>query len=202
MISQLEVITGTFNDVKDDLNGSFFETIDFPAGRYVDKISKAAEVSITLPDSIFHASLSRAVYFSSGRIDSSHVDIVVQHDNGNKTTALDVTKANGAHGTFLIEENSEMAVLSGQWTTWNEYFIIVTAEYYSDGSGHIHYEVFEPPYQQGNSPVLVVDYYFSPDGSGNGTITHDGNNYQVNFKSLDQAEIILGNKSRTVNLYR
>ena len=95
-----------------------------------------------------------------------------------------------------------MAVLSGQWTTWNEYFIIIEAEYYSEGSGHIHYEVFEPPYQQGNSPILVVDFYISPDGSGSGTITHDGNNYQVIFKSLDQAEIILGNKSRIVNLYR
>ena len=104
------LITGTFNDVKDDLNGSFFETIDFPAGRYLDKITKSAVVSITLPDSIFHASLSRAVYFSSGRVDSSHVDIVIHHNDGIKTTALEVTKANRAHCTFLVEESSEKAV--------------------------------------------------------------------------------------------
>ncbi len=196
------LISGTFNDVNDDLHGSYTETIDFPAGRYLDKISKYAEVSITLPDSIFYASLSKAVYFSSGRIDSANVEVVVQHDNGVKTTSLDVTKANGAHGTFLVQENSEIGTLSGQWTTWNNYFIIVSAEYYSDGSGHIHYDVYEPPYVEGNTPVLTVDYYISPDGSGNGTIVHDGNTYQVNFKSLDQAEITLGNKHRTVNLYR
>ena len=196
------MITGSFNDVHDDLMGFYYELIDFPSGRYVDKISKAAEVSIVLPDSILNASQSRAVYFSSGRIDSSHVGIVVQVVDGIKTTAFDITKANGAHGTFLVEENPEMAVLAGQWTTWNNYFILVSAEYYNDGSGHIHYEVYEPPYQQGNSPVVVVDYYISPDGSGNGTITYDGNSYHVQFRNLDEAEITLGNKSRKIHLYR
>ena len=196
------MITGTFNDVNDDHKGSFYETIDFPVGRYVDKISKSAQVSIILPDSIFNASLSRAVYFASGRIDSAHVDITVQENDGLKTTELDITKGNGAHGSFIVEETSDMAVLEGLWTTWNEYFISVSAEYYSDGSGHIHYEVYEPPYQQGNSPIIVVDYYISPDGSGNGTIVHDGNTYQVSFNSLDEAEIRLGEKSRIVNMYR
>ncbi len=196
------MISGTFNDVNDDLNGSFYETIDFPEGRYIDKISKAAEVSISLPDSILYASLSRAIYFASGRIDSSHIDIVVQENDGLQSITFDVTKANGAHGTILVQESEEMAILTGQWTTWNDYYIVVSAEYYQDGSSHIHYEVFEPPYQQGNSPILVVDYYISPDGSGNGTITHDGNEYQVNFRSLDKAEIILGDKSRMIDLYR
>jgi hypothetical protein len=195
-------VSGNFNDVRDDLSGSYYETVDFPAGRYVDKISKSAVVSIILPDSIFNAAFSRVVYFESGRIDSANISVSTQFAQGDKISDLNVLKANGAHGTFHIEESADMAMLTGEWTTWDDFFIIISAEYYSDGSGHVYYEVYEPPYQPGNNPLMVVEYYFSPDGSGNGTITHEGNTYQVSFNGADQAEVVSGNKRTTLNLYR
>jgi hypothetical protein len=196
------IVSGNFDDVHDNLEGYYNETIDFPSGRYIDKISKSVLVSIILPDSIFNAAFAKAVYFENGRIDTANISVSTQFNQGNKTTELDVLKANGAQGTFQIEENSEMAVLTGEWTTWNDYYIIVAAQYYSDGSGHVYYEVYQPPYQQGDDPIVVVDYYFSPDGSGNGTIAHEGNIYQIIFDGPDQAEVVSGDKSQTINLYQ
>ena len=135
-------------------------------------------------------------------MDSANISVSTRFTQDNKVSDLQVLKANGAEGTFHIEENAEMAILSGEWTTWNDYVIMISAQYYSDGSGHVHYEVFEPPYQPGNTPLMVAEYYFSPDGSGNGSITHEGNTYQVLFSGTDQAEVVSGNKRTTLNLYR
>jgi len=175
-------ISGEFDSVEDDLNGYYNETVDFPDGRYVDKIYKSAIVSITMPDSIFNADYTEIVYFSSGSIDSSLAKIQVHEENGVKTTILEQTKPNGAHGTLTITETETQSTLEGTWTTWNDYFIIVKAEYYIDGSAHVHYEVYEPPYTEGDDPIITADYYFSPDQSGNGTIAHSGKIYQISLE--------------------
>jgi hypothetical protein len=195
-------VTGSFNSVEDDQHGFYNETIDFPAGRYVDKIYKSAVVSITLPDSIFTVEFAEAVHFKTGQIDSSNVWIESQQAGDIKKTELRIHKANGAFGTFFIEESEEEAHLTGEWTTWNEYFITITAEYYFDGSAHIHYEVFAPPYTPGDEPILVADYYISPDGSGNGTLSYNGQIYSVLFDGSAQAEMRQGNKTTRINLFQ
>lgn len=194
-------VTGSFNSVEDDQQGSYNELIDFPANRYVDKIYKSAEVSITLPDSVFTAEFKEEVYFRTGRIDSSSVGITTQQDGDIKKTELRIQKANGAYGTLFIEESEEEAHLTGEWTTWNEYFITISAVYYYDGSAHIHYEVFAPPYTPGDNPVIVADYYITPDGSGSGTLSHKDQNYTLLFDGSAQAEIRQGDKTTSIDLY-
>jgi len=196
------VISGEFDSVEDDLEGYYKETTDFPEGRYIDKISKSAIVSITLPDSIFNADFSEIVYFKSGRIDSSSASIRVWEQDGVKTTVLEQSKPNGAHGKLTIVEKGGESTLEGTWTSRDGYFIIVSAEYYIDGSSHLHYEVYAPPYTPGDDPIIIADYYFSPDQTGNGTITHNGNTYQVNFSDTGQAKISLDNKSKNINLFK
>jgi hypothetical protein len=196
------IVSGSFNSVEDDQQGYYNETTDFPAGRYIDKIYKSAVVSITIPDSVFSVELEEAIHFDSGRIDSSFVGIETEHDGEIKKTELRVRKANGAYGIFFIEETEEESRLTGEWTTWNEYFITIAAEYYYDGSAHIHYEVFAPPYTPGDDPILIADYYVSPDGSGQGTLSYNGELYTVLFDGSEQAEIRLGDKSSRINLYQ
>jgi len=196
------LISGTFNSVEDDLQGSYSETIDFPEGRYLDKILRSALVSLTLPDSIFNAEYLEEVYFSSGKVDSAHVVLECQKIDGIKITTLQVQKSNGAGGTFTIEEYQGEASLVGEWTAWNEYYITIMAEYYFDGSAHIHYEVFAPPYNPGDTPVLVADYDISPDGSGSGTITYQGEEYLVTFDGSATAEISKGDRKTVVNLFQ
>ena len=195
-------VSGSFNSVEDDQKGYYNETTDFPAGRYIDKIYKSAVVSITVPDSVFKVEFEEAIHFDSGRIDSSFVGIETEQDGEIKKTELRVRKANGAYGTFYVEETEEEARLTGEWTTWDEYFITIEAEHFYDGSAHIHYEVFAPPYKPGDDPILIADYYVSPDGSGQGTVSHNGEMYTVLFDGSEEAEIRQGDKSTRLNLFQ
>lgn len=196
------IISGTFNALEDDLQGSFTQLIDLPAGRFIDKIMKSAQVSITLPDSILNAIYDEIVYFKSGDIDSAHVGIQVQEEGNVIIANFDIKKKNNAHGSFeYMEYDDGNATLTGDWTTWNDYYILLEAEYFVEGSAHIHYEVFAPPYTAGNEPVLVVDYNILSGGSGEGTITYQGDLYHVIFEVYGEATITKDGAEAKVNLY-
>ncbi len=195
-------VSGTFDSVEDDLHGFWTELIQFPSGRYLDKIEREAEVEIVLPDSVFEASFFEAIHFSSGDIDTSEIDIVVSEDNDEKTTVLSIRKKNDAHGTFTIVETENQSTLTGDWTTWNLYYIELEAEFYIDGSGHVHYEVWTTyqSNQNGDPPILVVDYYFSPDGDGSGKLTYDGKTYDITAEESGKGTISKDGKSKDFNL--
>jgi hypothetical protein len=195
-------VSGTFDMVEDDLHGAWTELIQFPSGRYLDKIEREAEVEILLPDSSFVASLFEAIYFSSGKVDSSNVDIAVSEHNGVKTTVMDITKKNGAHGTITIEETIDQAEITGIWTTWNGHYIELLAELYVDGSGHVHYEVWSSyqSNQNGDPAILVVDYYFSPDNEGTGTLSYEDKTYEITADESGQGTISQGGKSKQFNI--
>jgi hypothetical protein len=195
-------VNGTFDSAEDDLEGSWTEIVDFPEGRYIDKISRMANVLITVPDSEYSISLSETITFNSGREESTDIDITVEESEDVKTTKIDVEKANGAQGTFTITETEEVADLVGEWYTWNQYFIEIEAQYYADGSGHLLYRVYLPPYQEGNEPFIVAEYFFSPDASGEGTLIHNGITYLIKFFGGDQGEISHGSKKSQFNLFR
>ena len=195
-------VNGTFDSAENDHVGSWTELIDFPEGRYVDKISRSAGIVITIPDKEYEISLAETITFSSGSEKSATIDIKVTENDGVKTTEIDVLKANGAQGSFTITETEEVSELEGQWYTWNQYFIEIEAEFYSDGSGHILYSVYEPPYEEGNDPILVVDYFFSPDASGEGTLIHNGLTYLIKFTGGEKGIISHGEKEAEFNLFR
>jgi hypothetical protein len=195
-------VSGTFDSAEDDLEGSWTEIIDFPEGRYIDRISRMAEVLITDPYIAYTISLSETVVFSSGREESASIDIEVDEVDDVKTIIIDVLKANGAQGTFTITKSEEVSELVGEWYTWNQYYIEIEAQYYADGSGHLIYRVYEPPYQEGNDPVLEAEYFFSPDASGEGSLVHNGLTYLIKFTGGDQGEISHGSKKAQFNIFR
>jgi hypothetical protein len=195
-------VSGTFDSAEDDMEGSWTETIDFPDGRYIDKILRSADILITVPEKQYEISLAETVIFSSGTERSANIDIAVNEYEGIKTTQIDVKKANGAQGSFTVTESEKVAELVGEWYTWNQYYIEVEAEYYSDGSGRVAYKVYEPPYEEGNDPILEVEYFFSPDASGEGTLVHDGLTYLIKFTGGDKGEIRLGDRRAEFKLFR
>jgi hypothetical protein len=195
-------VSGSFDSADDDNEGSWTEIIDFPEGRYIDKISRAAEVLITIVDSEYTISLSETITFSSGREESASIDIKVEKSEDVKISKIDVLKANGAQGSFTVTETKEVAELVGEWYTWNQYFIEIEAQYYADESGHLLYRVYEPPYEEGNDPILEAEYFFSPDASGEGTLVHNGLTYLIKFFGGEQGEISHGNKKTQFNLFR
>jgi hypothetical protein len=195
-------VSGSFNSIVDDLQGSFTETIDFPEGRNIDKIVTDAMVSVTLPDSIFNATLSRSFYFASGTIRTTGIVLDAHKESGVGIVHLDLTRGNGAHGEFTLQVTETDALLAGNWTTVNdEDYVLVSGEYYIDGSCHINYRIFNMPYTPGDDPVLVADYYFSPDDEGEGTIEYKNETYTINFDRTDSAEIQKGGRTGRINLY-
>jgi len=198
------MISGTFDSAEDDLEGYYTETIDFPDGRYLDKIFKSATVTIELPDSTLTAAFSKYIYFSDSRIDSANIGIKVQSSDDIKTTILSAKKPNGAHGTLTIVEYSSGSSVEGNWTTLNAYYILLKADYYLDGAGHIHYDVYqsEDTFLNGDSPLLTADYYLSPDQTGEGLLTKDNILYKIIFKQYGKAIITQDGNSKEVNLYR
>ncbi|GEM_PF-3396326 len=197
------LVSGSFNQLRDDNHGSYSELIDFPDGRTLDKITRSAEVWLELPDSTSHADYHHAVYFSSGKVDSLQATLVVTKNEGDRTGTLNVSKSNGAHGTIKTVVTAEVKTLTGNWTTWNNYYILISAEYYLDGSGHVHYAVYktEDAYNNGDDPLLVADYNFAPDHSGNGTITHGDTSYDVTFDESGQGTISDGQHSTDFNFF-
>jgi len=196
-------VNGTFDSVEDDMHGLWTEITDFPSGRYVDIIEREAEVTITLPDSIFEGSFSEIITFSSGNIDSSSVDILVKDSSDLKITYLEIEKKNNGHGSLRLEENESMIEVSGEWTTWDDYYIRISdTQLYFDGSGHIHYKVWlnKESYTNGDDPLIEVDYIYSAGGEGNGTLAYEAESYQFTTSENGTGEISKGGKSKTFNL--
>ena len=197
-------ISGSFDVVEDDGEGFYESLTTFPDGFYIATILKSATLAFNFVNQQVSGHYSEVLTFNDGTIDSANVDINVTNDNGLKTTVLQVTKRNGAYGTFTINEGEDISAMDGTWTTWDKFFIVITAEYFSDGSAWIKYEIYlnENAYNRGVPALASAEYNFSPDGSGEGTYTKDSDVYQLQFESSGKGEIVKGNASKTIELFR
>ncbi|MBN2008214.1 hypothetical protein JW960_02585 [candidate division KSB1 bacterium] len=198
------VVSGRFNGVDDDGIGYFEETTDFPVGRYVDRVDKAAHLLVNNSDQSTSIRYAETVLLSSGVSNTDSVRIKSSEEAGTKYTTLECYKHNGEHGALSVTESETGSSLTGNWTTKDGYYIALNAEYYVDKSGHIHYEVFasETAFNNGDDPLILADYYFSPDSSGNGTIAHEGVNYDISFNDSGKADISANEQTKTIELYQ
>ncbi len=196
------VVSGTFDQVRDDGSGSYTSLIDFPAGYYLDKIEK--EASMLLANDILTVQFAQKIFFSSGEIDSSNSTITVEEIEGGTITTITAQKRNGAHGTITVTEMDDgTSSMSGVWTTWDDHYILVNAEYYIDGSSHMHYDVYtdEASYNNGDDPIITADFNFTGEAGGEGTLTYNGTEYTVTFDGSGKGEISDGTSTKTINLY-
>ncbi len=197
-------VNGSFNSIEDDLKGSFSETVDFPEGRYIDKITKEATVALTImePAHILNAALTRSTFFSSGAVRTAVLEMEATEEPASTVVTYKLTKGNGAYGTFTLHSNEFESTLDGEWNTFSgDYYILISAEYFVDGSGHLSYQVYPTPYTPGDDPVLTAEYFFSPDGHGDGTIFYQGETYLITFDRQDEARIQEGERSARIRLY-
>jgi len=196
-------VTGTFDSFEDDLNGSYHELTDFPAGRYVDQVEKDVNIWVDLPDSVVNLDATEVVRFESGRVDSAAASISIAENDSVKTTTISERKPNGAFGTFVVVERSDETTMEGEWTTWDGYYILINAEYYMDGSSHVHYEVYasQTAYENGEQALIIADYYFSPDQSGNGKLTYENETFDIEFDAGGKATLRQQGKTKSINLF-
>ncbi len=198
------IVTGTFNQLEDDGYGSYTALVDFPNGFYLDKIEKAATIWLQGIDSVYTATYAEKIFFGSGKIDSSNSSITVEETEAGMVTTISATKPNGAHGTIVLTEAEDgVSTMTGFWITWDGHYILVSAEYFLDGSSHMHYEVYasEEAYNNGDDPIVVADYNFNGELGGDGTLTKDGKTYQITFDGSGQGTISDGTNSKTFNMY-
>ncbi|MBN2423779.1 MAG: hypothetical protein JXR46_13275 [Calditrichaceae bacterium] len=198
------LVSGSFNRIEDDLYGNYSETIDFPDKHYVDKIMKYAEVTISLPDTVLDGLFRHVIQFSSGEPDSAQVDFLISHADGVKTTIMEITRHNSAHGTLTLVEDNEGKTLEGEWTTWNGYYVLISGTYLYEGSATLHYEVYasRTAYENGDDPIFVADYTFYPDGTGDGQITHQGGNFNIEFDDAGNGLIKKDGRQLRFNAFR
>lgn len=196
------VVSGTFDQVSDDGSGSYSSLIDFPTGYYLDKIEK--EATMSLADHILTVFFAQKIFFSTGEIDSSNSTVTVEETESGTVTTITAQKRNGAHGTLtFLETDDGTSTMEGVWTTWDGYYILLNAEYYMDGSSHMHYDVYtnEASYNNGDDPIVTADYDFTGETGGEGTLTYNGTEYQVTFDGSGKGEISDGSNTKTINLY-
>ncbi|MBN2092684.1 hypothetical protein JW964_23890 [candidate division KSB1 bacterium] len=198
------MITGKFNSVEDDGVGYYEETTDLPAGRYIDKIEKSAHLSVTMPDSISTTNLVERIYYNSGKVTTDSASFISQSQFGVKNTTIYYAKHNGEHGNLHVIENAAGSTLDGNWTTVENNYILIKAEYYLDESGHINLKAYtsETAYKNGEAPFFVADYYFAPDGSGNGTLSYNGEIYDLDFNESGEGEIRADGQSSQIHLFQ
>ena len=163
-------IEGSFDTVEDDGQGFYQATTNFPGNGYLVSIFKSAIVSYT--EGLFNGEFDQSIIFRNGNIDSVHIEMTYDEENGIST--LNITKSNGAFGTFTIVETDDIAVLNGNWTTWDGYYIVIYAEYYEDDSSYLSYKVYqnETDFNNGEDPLIEAEYNFGPDYNGNGILSY------------------------------
>ena len=196
-------ITGSFDDVEDDGMGSYQATTSFPSGFYLASIFKSASVVFDFIDKVMTGDYLEIVTFSDGAIDSVSMQIEVRKEDDYLVTTMDIVKSDGANGRLVIMKGDDLTVLNGTWTDVDNHYIIITAEYYADGSAWLKYEVYlnKTRYDAGANPIATGEYNFSPDGNGSGTLSSDGQVYEIDLKD-GLGEIRQGGAKRVINLYR
>lgn len=196
-------ITGSFDNVEDDGEGSYEATTTFPSGFYLASIFKSASVLFDFIDEKMTSDYKEVITFSDGVVDSASMHLEVSKEDDYLVTEMDVTRRNGATGRLVAMEGFDITTLDGTWTTADNYYITVSAEYYADGSAWLKYDVYlnKTRYDAGADPIATGEYNFTPDGSGSGTLTHNGEVYEVDLQD-GIGEISLNGAKRTINLYR
>ncbi len=195
---------GSFNDVRDDGVGSFESLTSFPNNFYLVSIFKLANVVLNQQLRTATTDLLRVITFSSGRVDSTQVNIVASKEMDYPTIEINATRANGAHGTMLITKLPDFATLEGTWTTWDSLFVVITGERYDDGSSWLLYQVYEneEAYNNSEGPIAEAEYNFYADGSGEGRFTHRGTRYDMELDDTGRGNIIRNGARRAINMHR
>lgn len=174
-------VSGTFDRIEDDNHASITRLVDFPAGRFLDKIEQMADVTQNPEDSSTEILLNEKVYFTSGRLDTSQLEINEYFEGDIKKTHLIASKSDGSHADLLVTHCEEYEEIQGNYTGPAGYYSVIEAILYSDGSGELWLKVYEneEAYNNGQSPIADIYIRFNTDGSGEGEIAEGNLAYSV-----------------------
>ncbi|MFQ5824325.1 MAG: hypothetical protein ACE5JB_09745 [bacterium] len=176
-------IAGTFDSAEEDGQGSFTKIITFPEGHDPVSISESGEFTINPTDSTLNGSFEKEVRFKNGSVRKESVTVNQTLVGDVKTTTINVESTHGGSGFITIVESPEVDQISGEWTNPDDTFLVFSAEFYSDGSAHLKFDLYESEvaYENGEDPIASGEFDFFPDGSGHGTVTQGNQSYEITF---------------------
>jgi hypothetical protein len=193
-------VNGTFDRVEDDNHGAFDKTINFASG-VLQKLEQAADITIDPTDSTQTIMLSENRYFTNGNVDSCRLNIDEFYEDNLLKTSLELWKNDGSSAELLVTQYPEFDEVEGYFITSEGYYILLTATFYSDGSGDMTLKVYESElaYLNGDPPLLIIIIHFNPDGSGTGRLTENGEEYQIRI-SPNGTITVVDDQGRTQNV--
>jgi hypothetical protein len=185
-------VYGTFDLLEDDNHAQLTRTVDFPSGFFLDKIEQLADFTLDPVDSSTQALLNEKKYFTSGRLDTSQLEIEEYFEDGIKNTYLIGAHSNGSKFALFIKDYKEYQKVDGNFVGPLGHYNLIEAILYTDGSGELWLTVYEneQAYDNGESPIAVIYIHFNPDGSGDGKITEGLKEYTVTVEENGEMTVI------------
>ncbi len=177
-------IEGTFDSPEDDGVGSFTKRTIFPEGSDPKSIYEAGDFTLNFADSTMHGSFEKTVEFKDGSKLTESVKFDESYENGKKITRLEINQSDGSNGILVIEEGLDVDRVTGEWTDANGAFTKFKIDYFADGSARFEFQVWESraAYDRGEEPIASGKINFYPDGSGEGTVTENGQEQSVTVR--------------------
>ncbi len=199
-------IHGTFSTfVGENITAQNTITVTFPDGHYIDHVTIEATFVRSLGSPNISGTVNEYVYFSSGQVDSSHVEFTRTYiDNGSYAT-ITITKSNGAHGEFTSTYNMFAGgTLDGWWVDTDGYYYKIAANHYVDSSSEVWVTAWETEeaYSNEQDPMATLHIFMMADGTGHGEITIGGDTYTIVYNGDGTATVTDQNGNvTTVNIY-
>jgi hypothetical protein len=178
-------VSGTFDRIEDDNHASFSRVVNYPKGNDPIKLTQSADVTLNPADSSSIVELKEKIQFADGKIDTTRILLEEFYQESLKHNHFIVSKSDGSKADLNVVHHENYQEISGNFIGEKDYFTLINATLYNDGSGDIHLEVYlsEESYINGESPLAIIDLHFNPDGSGRGSVSENNNQYQVQMKS-------------------
>jgi hypothetical protein len=167
---------GSFNIIEDDNQGSFTQTITFPAGSNPASIYENGQFRLEPADSTMHGEFVKEIRMADESILRETVKIDESYEGDVLVTTVEFSDANGKKGTFSMREENGVARVNGAVEEATGEYIVFNAVQYPDGTARIEYDIWESKaaHDSGAAPIVsaIINYY--PDGSGAGKVTEGG----------------------------
>ncbi|MEL6822531.1 MAG: hypothetical protein AAFP70_12265 [Calditrichota bacterium] len=182
---------GTFDLLEDDNHASITNNIDFAANPYIDRLEQAVDYTFVPEDSSSNARLVERLFFPTGELDTTSVDITRRPFGDHVKEEYDIRTTNDGLTHLWVEYYETYTKVRGEHDAQDGHFGTIDAIEYSDGSGEATTKIWSSreSFNNGDDPLVVITIRYSGDGTGNGTIAEGENVYDITMDSNGEIEV-------------
>jgi hypothetical protein len=200
-------VNGTFNVVRDDLDGGYTRDVTLPAGFFFSAISAVAEFELDTLNHVLKGSITKIYTYSAGGSDTFYVDIHREFEEDNyrvRETSITLLGTTGVESDLLVSRDETGGKLSGSWKSPSGRFSTFDGYRYAGNMGFMGIFMYasESAYDDGANPLVTTQLETFPGSGGLGTITIGDETYTFTFDSSGRLTLRrLGQILRTIELH-